>query len=106
MFQDVAPVCLMLIDIYKLRRNMARSRVNDIYFQSMPRPVIPESERRTKLASVRFRLDEWKAVEGLAQAAGCAPLVFIRKRTLGERIKPKTSQKPHKQAMAGDGERV
>lgn len=54
----------------------------------MPRPILPDGQKRTVMQSIRFRPDEWETIVKLAEKAGRMPHTFVRERTLGIVSKP------------------
>lgn len=65
----------------------------------MPKPPIPEEDRRNVVQSIRFKESEWKTVEDRAQKAGRLPRVYVRERALGIDGKPK-KRKPKSAELA------
>lgn len=61
-------------------------------FKSMPRPTLPESERRDYILKVRFSGAELEEVESSADLAGLPVSTFIRTAALGLPMKPRPTR--------------
>lgn len=59
----------------------------------MSRPKKTEQERRRAIIGVRFTLDERQIINGEADICGLSISSFIRAKSLGKRIAPKTDLK-------------